>query len=82
MKYSVYIQSYMTVFSTGSTLSSMLVVRFVPSLQNYIHNFTNNPLALGIMVFHCNLQLKMLVFSHVLCVDTGRSSETAKAHRG
>eukprot|EP00487_Bulimina_marginata_P006698 TRINITY_DN26547_c0_g1_i1.p1 TRINITY_DN26547_c0_g1~~TRINITY_DN26547_c0_g1_i1.p1 ORF type:complete len:128 (+),score=49.69 TRINITY_DN26547_c0_g1_i1:38-421(+) len=24
----------------------------------------------------------LLTYSHVLCVDTGRSSETAKAHRG
>eukprot|EP00487_Bulimina_marginata_P004446 TRINITY_DN2079_c0_g1_i4.p1 TRINITY_DN2079_c0_g1~~TRINITY_DN2079_c0_g1_i4.p1 ORF type:complete len:191 (-),score=76.09 TRINITY_DN2079_c0_g1_i4:2-574(-) len=27
-------------------------------------------------------QLNQLVSAHVLCVDTGRSSETAKAHRG
>eukprot|EP00487_Bulimina_marginata_P000014 TRINITY_DN10035_c0_g1_i1.p1 TRINITY_DN10035_c0_g1~~TRINITY_DN10035_c0_g1_i1.p1 ORF type:complete len:118 (+),score=51.89 TRINITY_DN10035_c0_g1_i1:109-462(+) len=25
---------------------------------------------------------KIMGFGHVLCVDTGRSSETAKAHRG
>eukprot|EP00479_Gromia_sphaerica_P012705 TRINITY_DN6809_c0_g1_i1.p2 TRINITY_DN6809_c0_g1~~TRINITY_DN6809_c0_g1_i1.p2 ORF type:complete len:61 (+),score=9.94 TRINITY_DN6809_c0_g1_i1:350-532(+) len=25
---------------------------------------------------------EVLSFPHVLCVDTGRSSETAKAHRG
>eukprot|EP00495_Collosphaeridae_sp_1-RS-2012_P006592 TRINITY_DN61_c0_g1_i2.p2 TRINITY_DN61_c0_g1~~TRINITY_DN61_c0_g1_i2.p2 ORF type:complete len:60 (-),score=14.71 TRINITY_DN61_c0_g1_i2:2-181(-) len=25
---------------------------------------------------------KSLIDAHVLCVDTGRSSETAKAHRG
>eukprot|EP00479_Gromia_sphaerica_P001355 TRINITY_DN11535_c0_g1_i1.p3 TRINITY_DN11535_c0_g1~~TRINITY_DN11535_c0_g1_i1.p3 ORF type:complete len:53 (+),score=9.23 TRINITY_DN11535_c0_g1_i1:330-488(+) len=24
----------------------------------------------------------VFVYPHVLCVDTGRSSETAKAHRG
>eukprot|EP00479_Gromia_sphaerica_P009305 TRINITY_DN3876_c0_g1_i1.p3 TRINITY_DN3876_c0_g1~~TRINITY_DN3876_c0_g1_i1.p3 ORF type:complete len:55 (+),score=4.52 TRINITY_DN3876_c0_g1_i1:330-494(+) len=28
---------------------------------------------------HPNCQIK---HAHVLCVDTGRSSETAKAHRG
>eukprot|EP00497_Spongosphaera_streptacantha_P003460 TRINITY_DN4150_c0_g1_i1.p2 TRINITY_DN4150_c0_g1~~TRINITY_DN4150_c0_g1_i1.p2 ORF type:complete len:65 (+),score=11.17 TRINITY_DN4150_c0_g1_i1:230-424(+) len=26
--------------------------------------------------------LSSSMFAHVLCVDTGRSSETAKAHRG
>eukprot|EP00495_Collosphaeridae_sp_1-RS-2012_P001520 TRINITY_DN1466_c0_g1_i1.p1 TRINITY_DN1466_c0_g1~~TRINITY_DN1466_c0_g1_i1.p1 ORF type:complete len:62 (+),score=9.42 TRINITY_DN1466_c0_g1_i1:150-335(+) len=26
--------------------------------------------------------LILYLFPHVLCVDTGRSSETAKAHRG
>eukprot|EP00497_Spongosphaera_streptacantha_P004730 TRINITY_DN5625_c0_g1_i1.p6 TRINITY_DN5625_c0_g1~~TRINITY_DN5625_c0_g1_i1.p6 ORF type:complete len:51 (+),score=15.23 TRINITY_DN5625_c0_g1_i1:454-606(+) len=31
--------------------------------------------------FFCK-QSRYIVFAHVLCVDTGRSSETAKAHRG
>eukprot|EP00495_Collosphaeridae_sp_1-RS-2012_P006646 TRINITY_DN6253_c0_g1_i1.p2 TRINITY_DN6253_c0_g1~~TRINITY_DN6253_c0_g1_i1.p2 ORF type:complete len:55 (-),score=29.69 TRINITY_DN6253_c0_g1_i1:16-180(-) len=32
-------------------------------------------------VLFTNKELKRLE-THVLCVDTGRSSETAKAHRG
>eukprot|EP00495_Collosphaeridae_sp_1-RS-2012_P000265 TRINITY_DN10139_c0_g1_i1.p2 TRINITY_DN10139_c0_g1~~TRINITY_DN10139_c0_g1_i1.p2 ORF type:complete len:50 (-),score=19.52 TRINITY_DN10139_c0_g1_i1:2-151(-) len=29
-----------------------------------------------------NARMTQSILPHVLCVDTGRSSETAKAHRG
>eukprot|EP00495_Collosphaeridae_sp_1-RS-2012_P008105 TRINITY_DN7987_c0_g1_i1.p1 TRINITY_DN7987_c0_g1~~TRINITY_DN7987_c0_g1_i1.p1 ORF type:complete len:55 (+),score=12.04 TRINITY_DN7987_c0_g1_i1:121-285(+) len=43
----------------------------------------SNPFCLPVhRPIHIEFFLHLVFLPHVLCVDTGRSSETAKAHRG
>eukprot|EP00495_Collosphaeridae_sp_1-RS-2012_P003259 TRINITY_DN2705_c0_g1_i1.p1 TRINITY_DN2705_c0_g1~~TRINITY_DN2705_c0_g1_i1.p1 ORF type:complete len:65 (+),score=8.07 TRINITY_DN2705_c0_g1_i1:41-235(+) len=54
--------------------------------QRRAFNFTHKLVRSAYLVWHDSLRRHLAVLSptmlHVLCVDTGRSSETAKAHRG